>query len=310
VEVCVFRDPWGGGAALQSESARRFVFEVNALPSWELGYRYPELRHSHATRAKLQDLERFCLRAADAVLTVSEVTGRALASLGVAPERITTVPNAASPLFFEAEPGTSPLPELAEGRWIGYVGSLHAWQGVEVALEAWSLVEGELPEVRLLVVHGGRRRPLARLRRRAARRGARLEGRVVFAHSLAHEQLAPTMASLELTLAPLVETARNTVQGCCPVKIVESMASGTPVVASDLRVTRALVTSGEDGLLVPPGDPRAMALAIRRLLRDAGLRERLGSAARRKARERFGWARAHAAMEPVFRGRPTPEGQA
>lgn len=307
LEVCVFRDPWGGAPALMSGAARRFVFEVNALPSWELGYRYPRFPGGHATRAKLQDLERFCLREVDAVLTVSEVTREALRSLGVPGERISVVPNAASEVFHRAEARDCPLPLLSEGRWIGYVGGLHAWQGVEVAASAWTLIQDEFPEVRFLVVHSGRKTPFKRVRARALRAGVRVGETWHFHMPLSHEELAPTLARLEFTVAPLIETFRNTVQGCCPVKIIESMAAGTPVLASDLRVNRALIESGRDGELVPSGDPRALALAMSRWLRDASGRQRLSLAARRRAGEEFTWQRAHARMEPIFLGLPTIE---
>ena len=63
-------------------------------------------------------------------------------------------------------------------------------------------------------------------------------------------------------VAPLARGDRNEVQGCSPLKIVESMAAGTAVVASDLPVARELVTPGRDGLLVAPGAPRALARAM------------------------------------------------
>jgi glycosyltransferase involved in cell wall biosynthesis len=123
------------------------------------------------------------------------------------------------------------------------------------------------------------------LRKRARKRG--LAGRVLFHRAMAPDRLAPAVARLAFTVAPLTETARNTVQGCCPVKIIESMAAGTPVLASDLRVTRALITHGRDGLLVAPGDRRALALALRRLLAAPSLVRRLGDAARRTVKDRF-----------------------
>lgn len=301
VEVVVFRDPWGGTPALQSGLAARFVFEVNALPSWELGYRYPGFRRRAPTREKVRDLERFCLREADAVLTVSPVTARALEARGVDPGRVAVTTNAAAAEFF-APPADCPVPELTAGRWIGYFGSLHPWQGVDVALEAWRLVEADLPDVRLAVIHAGRKRPFKRLLRLARDLGLAEPDRVLFVPPLEPAGVAAALGHLELSLAPLTETFRNTVQGCCPVKIVESMAAGVPVVASDLRVNRALVTPEVDGVLVPPGSPRALALALRDLLRDEPRRARLAAAAAATARRRFTHEVVHAGMAPVFAG--------
>jgi glycosyltransferase involved in cell wall biosynthesis len=61
---------------------------------------------------------------------------------------------------------------------------------------------------------------------------------------------------------------------------LETAAAGKPIVASDIGGLRDVVVDGETGLLVAPGDVQAMAAALRRLLADAGLRERMGAAAR------------------------------
>ena len=69
----------------------------------------------------------------------------------------------------------------------------------------------------------------------------------------------------------------------------EAMAFGRPVVAASGGALLELVADGETGLLVPPRDAHALRGAVERLLADADLRERLGRAARARARERFGW---------------------
>ncbi len=75
------------------------------------------------------------------------------------------------------------------------------------------------------------------------------------------------------------------------VACAEAMAAGRPVVASAVGGLRDLVVDGETGLLVPPGDPVALRAALARLLGDAGLRERLGRAARERARTELSWER-------------------
>jgi len=69
--------------------------------------------------------------------------------------------------------------------------------------------------------------------------------------------------------------------------LLEAMASGLPVVATDLPAVRGLITHEETGLLVPSRDPGALATAITRLLADPGLRTRLGAAGRAHVRPRF-----------------------
>jgi glycosyltransferase involved in cell wall biosynthesis len=69
--------------------------------------------------------------------------------------------------------------------------------------------------------------------------------------------------------------------------VLEYMAAGRPIVATAVGATPELLADGEHGLLVPPGDPAALAAAIGKLLRQPELARRLGAAARRRARERY-----------------------
>jgi glycosyltransferase involved in cell wall biosynthesis len=81
-----------------------------------------------------------------------------------------------------------------------------------------------------------------------------------------------------------------------PLSVIEAMAAGLPVVASDVGGLRELVRDAETGVLVPPGDPAAFADALRPLLADRQLRRRLGSAGRARAKALFdlsGFRRAH-----------------
>jgi glycosyltransferase involved in cell wall biosynthesis len=83
---------------------------------------------------------------------------------------------------------------------------------------------------------------------------------------------------------------------------VEAMSTGMAVVATTAGGTPEAVTDGETGLLVPPADPAALAAAIRRLGEDEPLRLRLGQAAARTARERFGFDRYIARLEALYAG--------
>lgn len=66
------------------------------------------------------------------------------------------------------------------------------------------------------------------------------------------------------------------------------MASGTPVVASDIEGYRQVIRSGENGVLSPPGDPQAISERLLRLLTDQGSRRRLGRRAQQHA-PRYSW---------------------
>jgi glycosyltransferase involved in cell wall biosynthesis len=78
--------------------------------------------------------------------------------------------------------------------------------------------------------------------------------------------------------------------------LLEAMAMGRPVVASETGTSREVLTDGETGLLVPPHDPAALRTALQTLLQDAALAARPGAAARRRIEQSYGMA----ARQPRF----------
>ena len=104
-----------------------------------------------------------------------------------------------------------------------------------------------------------------------------------------------------VVVAPLLANDRNTVQGCCPLKVLEAMASGVPLIASDLPVVRALARDGEHALLVRPGSGKAIKDAMLRLGAEPGLRTQLADAARRRIESMFTWRRSGAALVELYR---------
>jgi hypothetical protein len=81
--------------------------------------------------------------------------------------------------------------------------------------------------------------------------------------------------------------------------LLESMAAGTPIVCSDIHGYKGVVRRGREGLLVPPREPKQLAIAIDRLLRDPALREEMGAAGQARAEE-FSWPRVTAKVEDYY----------
>ena len=81
--------------------------------------------------------------------------------------------------------------------------------------------------------------------------------------------------------------------------LLEAMAAGAPIVASDIHGYKGVVRRGREGLLVPPHDPKELATAIARLLDDPALRASMSAAGRARAEE-FSWPRVAARVEEYY----------
>ena len=282
LEVVHIRDPWSAVPALaHPERPWRTVFEVNGLPSIEMPVRYANL--DPQTLDRIRALEAFALDRADLLVTPSSVTVDLLRARGIPHHRIQLVPNGA-----HVPNGVPRRPVDAPRRYVLYFGAVQPWQGVADALRAMARVADlDVDLVIVASVKEKRCRGLARLARRLG-----VDHRVHWKHQLSRDVLTGWVAHALATLAPLTRSPRNIDQGCCPLKVLESMAVGTPVVASDLPVVRDLMTHREHGWLVPPERPAALARGIRVLADHPDLAASLGEQARAHIRARFTWEHA------------------
>ncbi|MCM2315881.1 MAG: glycosyltransferase, partial [Thermoanaerobaculia bacterium] len=268
LRIAHFRDPWSGPPLLAPDRDWATVFEVNALPSIELPSAFPAI--SPQTLAKIRATELWCLSECDAVVTPSQTTAAMLERLGVASSKITVIPNGADPVT------PQPRPFDAPERYLLYFGAMQPWQGVDTLLRAFARL-ADLDELRLVVCGSARSRDGRRLESLAVKLG--VAERCVWHWSLDDAELRPWLANAELTAAPLRECARNVEQGCAPLKIVESMAAGVPVVASNLPPVREIMTDRVEGRLVAPDRPADLARAIRVLLHCPDQRAEMSAAA-------------------------------
>ena len=290
LEVCHFRDPWSG-APIALRGRRRYacVYEVNALPSVELPSLFPGL--GSRTLDKIRAVELECCAAADTIVTPSHTTAGFLEQLGVDAAKITVIPNGAD----LDEP--APRPAGAPETYILYFGAAQSWQGVDVLLRAFARL-ADFPALRLVFCASRESRSWRAIERLSARLG--VAERILWRYALEEPELAAWRQHALVSVAPLTDCPRNAVQGCAPLKILESMASGTAVVASDVPPVRELIVNRENGWLVHPERPAELARALRILLEQPDVAARLGASARHTVRERFTWSRSTAALRDVY----------
>jgi glycosyltransferase involved in cell wall biosynthesis len=285
-EAVQFRSSFEGLPLLKLRERSRLIFEVNGLPSIELKYRYPRAADDRELMHKLILQERLCLKAADLIVTPSGVTREYLASSRNVPrEKIEVIPNGVDLEMFGAPPRNGRNGTLR----LLYFGTLAAWQGVELGIRALAQISCKV-DASLTIIGTGSGRQRDALAALAAKLG--VGSRVSVLLPAPQSELAGYLHNSDAILVPLTLSDRNTVQGCCPLKAIEGMASGTPVIATDLPVVRELGRDGEHFLLVRPGSVDHIAETVMRLWADPQLAERISRQARKHVEEKYGWGRA------------------
>ncbi len=250
-------------------------------------------RAASASAAKLARLERRERRvwgSADGYVTLTAAHAEELADRFGPRRNVAIVPDGtrlgADRTFAWTGPRAAP-PVVA------YAGHLYPWKGVDVLIEALALV----PEVAGRIVGGHPREgDLARVTALATARS--LGSRVAFTGLLPPQDVAGALADADILVLPNTATevsARYT----SPLKLFEYLAAGRPIVASRLPALAEVLEDGVNALLVAPGDPAALADAIRRLAADPALARRLAARAFADA-EQYSWARRAERLDVVL----------
>jgi glycosyltransferase involved in cell wall biosynthesis len=176
---------------------------------------------------------------------------------------------------------------------VGYAGHLYPWKGVDVLLDALARV----PDVEGLIVGGPDKEPdLDRLKARSAELG--IHGRVTFTGLVPPPRVRALLGRADILVLPNPASAIST-RYTSPLKLFEYMAAGRAIIASDLPAIREVLAHESTALLVAPGEPEALAAAIRRLRGDPALRTTLARAACAAAAE-YSWGRRAERLEALF----------
>ena len=204
------------------------------------------------------------LRRADGARAVSGYAARLLREAGREPDDV-------FPAFTDVEPfaaaAPAPLPESPQAL---FVGVLELYKNIDGLADAWRMVARELPQARLVIVGEGARESVVE------RILAELPGQTRWVRRLATEEVARALDDSTLLVLPSRSEGLGRV-------VVEAMNRGRAVVATRVGGLVELVDDGRTGLLVPPGDTRALADALVRVLSDRELASRLGAAGRSDA---------------------------
>jgi len=242
---------------------------------------------------------RWVLRGARAVTACSPELIRGALTLGANGERAHLFPWGADPVAFAARDGSDALrDELgleADAPVILTLGRLVGKKGFEVLVRAMPAVVAAHPRAQCLIVGEGPER--ANLERAIAELG--MDAHVRLTGAVPWNSVPCYLRLSEMVIVPSVHDAGN-VDGL-PGVVQEAMAAERAVVASDVAGIPLAVMHKVSGLLVPEGDPAALAAAVCRLLDDPGLCRRMGRAGRERVEREMNWRSVALRLIEIYR---------
>jgi L-malate glycosyltransferase len=212
---------------------------------------------------------RFC----DRVVCNSRAAASRLLAHGLPERKLAVIANGLpDDAFAQVDPALPRLPNVVRAGMIARMN--HPVKNHPVFLRAAAELAGRYPTLEFLLAGDGPLRP--ELERLAVRLG--LKGRALFLGD--RRDIPAVLAALDILVVPSSSESLSNV-------ILEAMAAGVPVVATEVGGTPEVVFEGETGLLVPPGSDQALAEAMERFLTQPSLRSHCGAQARQFARTHF-----------------------
>ena len=235
-----------------------FIYEVRGFleATWSSRVDLQE-RGEYYERRRAQD-ER-CMTEADLVVTIAASMRDVLVERGIDRDKTQVIPNAVDVARFTPRAKDRELARglgLGDRFVVGYISNLGRREGVEHLLRATATLIAQGREVACLVVGDGpERSALEQLGRTLG-----LGDAVVITGHVPNERIEDHYALIDAFVVPRIDD--QAARLVTPLKPLEAMAMGVPVISSDLPALREIIAPGERGLVVPPGDAAAIAAAV------------------------------------------------
>ena len=277
------------GTSLAHSLGRPCVLEVNA-PLVEERLRYWNLTFLR----EAEEVERMAFADADLLVAVSEGVRTYLLRYGALGERVLVMPNGVNLTSFHPQVDGSEVRRrynLDDKLVIGFAGSLKPWHGVDLLMKAFASIRNIhsghnefSKQLRLFIIGDGpQREQLIQLSH-----DLDLDEAVTFTGALSHDEMPAYLAALDIAVAPYLSSDGFYFS---PLKIMEYLAMGLPVVAPRLGQIPSLLQNGKSpcGLIYPPDDQHELTSALLTLINNESLRRQLGGRAAAQARLRSSW---------------------
>ncbi len=274
-----------------------FVYEVRDL--WENAsvdrgkWEYDSLPYRGA-----RALETILFKKSDAIIAICDALRAEIAPRIGKNTELHVVPNGVeSSLFVSRPPVQSVLEQwnLHDKTLLGYIGAFQPYEGLETLIAAMPAIAKDIPNAHLMITGGGNALE-AELHELV--RSKNLSNLITFTGRVPHEVVQDMYSVVDLMVYPRIST--RTTELTTPLKPLEAMALGIPVMLSSTQAMRELVRTGDTGYAFPPGDADKLAESAIEALKNPEERKRRAKNARRYVEEERHWPSIVADYQAIY----------
>ena len=278
------------------------VYEIRAF--WE------DAAADHGTSAEwgvryrlTRAMETYALKRVDAATTICEGLRAEIITRGIAPGKITVIPNAVDVGGFSVDGARDEALAAQLGLQgmavLGFIGSFYAYEGLNVLLAALPAMLAANPAIRVLLVGGGPQEDA--LKAQAAQLG--VADKVIFTGRVPHAQVQRYYDLVDVLVYPRLKMRLTDL--VTPLKPLEAMAQGRLLAASDVGGHKELIEDGVTGILFGAGNPQALADKVLALLAQPERWPALRRQGRAFVERERTWARSVARYQSVYGSLPS-----
>ncbi len=284
-EVLFAVSSYANFSALMAARSRRlpFVLFCDGPVEYEYSLFYSQVYHSYPMVAR--GVEGLNVRAAQRVITISDILKGYLMRYNVPASKIHVIPNGVDPLAFREQPPDQELQErlgLKDRLVVGYIGSFEYFGDVPQFVAMAGDLCRSFPQLTFLFVGEGKSSP--QLRQEAAQAG--LQDRFLFTGTLPHAQVPAHLSLMDIVISPYRE---DYLFYGSSMKLLEYMAASKPTLFPALGQIKEVVADGYNGMLYEPGDQETMQRKLQELISRPELRRQLGQNARQTIDRNWTW---------------------
>ena len=271
-----------------------FVVEADCPPAYEHATFYGK-HYLHLGNLSTH-LDLANLRAADAIIVISDVLKNYYIERGIPAEKMHVIANAADPQKFRPMPKDRELAEkyrLAGKTVVGWIGSLVGWSGIESLTATARYILQARPNTCFMLVGGGKNQEFFREQLQTGDHA----GRVILPGTVPHGEVPRYLSCMDVVLAPY---PKLDFWYASSMKIFEYMSAGKTVLATNVGQVGEIIEDGVNGYLFDPEANGELREKITALVDSAEVRQRAGAQARRDIEQKWNWDNNAQKMLAIF----------